>query len=72
MLSRRFDGLHQAAVILGISAFASQLLALLRDRVFAHNFGANEVLDIYYAAFRIPDLIFVTVASLVSMTILIP
>jgi len=59
-------------IILALSAVASQILALVRDRIFAHNFGTGEVLDAYYAAFRIPDFIFVTVATLFSMTILIP
>ena len=51
-------GLHQAAYLLAALTLASQLLALLRDRVFAHTFGAGEVLDLYYAAFRVPDLVF--------------
>ena len=72
IFSRSFEGLHEAALLLGISAFVSQLLALARDRIFAHQFGAGQVLDIYYASFKIPDFLFTTVASLVSMTILIP
>ena len=66
------EGMHDAALVLGLSALASQALALVRDRIFAHMFGAGEVLDVYYAAFKIPDLIFVSVASLVSVTVLIP
>ncbi|KKW17411.1 MAG: Integral membrane protein MviN [Candidatus Kaiserbacteria bacterium GW2011_GWA1_50_28] len=50
----------------------SSLLALLRDRLFAHTFGAGYELDIYYAAFRIPDLLFVAIGALVSVYILIP
>lgn len=65
-------GLHKAALSLSVFALFSQLLALLRDRLLAHNFGAGLSLDIYYAAFRIPDLIFVTVASLVSISALVP
>jgi putative peptidoglycan lipid II flippase len=65
-------GLHQAAYLLAILTLASQVLALLRDRTFAHTFGAGEVLDLYYAAFRVPDLVFALVASLVSAYILIP
>lgn len=51
---------------------ASQVLALLRDRTFAHSFGAGQILDLYYAAFRVPDLVFALVASLVSAYVLIP
>ncbi len=64
--------LNQAALLLGLFAFLSQVLAFLRDRLLAHIFGASVELDIYYAAFRIPDLIFVTVASVVSLSVLIP
>lgn len=65
-------GLHQAAYLLAGLTLASQLLALLRDRTFAHAFGAGETLDLYYAAFRVPDLVFALVASLVSAYVLIP
>lgn len=65
-------GLHQAAYILGIFAFGSQLLALVRDRLLAHQFGAGIELDLYYAAFRIPDLLYVLFASTLSVYVLIP
>src|SRR3989344_3840213 len=52
-------GLHQAAYILALFAFGSQMLALVRDRLLAHSFGAGGELDLYYAAFRIPDLLYV-------------
>lgn len=71
-LGRETSGLHQAAYVLGFFTLLSQLLALIRDRLFAGYFGAGEILDLYYASFRIPDLIFVTVSSLVSVTVLIP
>ena len=41
-------------------SFSSKLLGLLRERLIAHNFGASELSDIYYASFRLPDLIFNT------------
>ena len=47
-----------AAVLLGATALASRGLGLVRDRLLAGAFGAGSELDIYYAAFRIPDLIF--------------
>ena len=65
-------GLHQAAYVLALFAFGSQLLALLRDRLLAHQFGAGSELDIYYAAFRVPDLLFVLFASTLSVYVLIP
>jgi len=70
--SQRVSGLHQAAYVLGGFAVVSSLLAFVRDRLLAFTFGAGVELDIYYAAFRIPDVIFVGVASLVSAYVLIP
>src|SRR3989344_4818834 len=69
---RETQALNQAALLLGFFSFFSLLLAFLRDRLLAHIFGAGIELDIYYAAFRIPDFIFVTVASVVSLSVLIP
>lgn len=66
------SGLHQAAYLLAALTLASQALALFRDRTFAHTFGAGQVLDLYYAAFRVPDLVFALVSSLVSAYVLIP
>lgn len=71
-LYRETSTLHQAAYLLGLFAILSQVLAFLRDRLLAHIFGASQSLDIYYAAFRIPDFIFVTVASVVSISVLVP
>lgn len=36
----------------------SKVLGLVRDRILANYFGAGSVLDSYYAAFKLPDLIF--------------
>ena len=69
---KEISGLHEAAYLLGIFAFLSQVLALLRDRMFASTFGAGTTLDVYYSSFRIPDFIFATVASLVSISVLVP
>src|SRR3989344_1238595 len=71
-LYQETKSLNQAAFLLGFFAFLSQLLAFVRDRLLAHIFGASETLDIYYAAFRIPDFIFVTAASVVSISVLVP
>ncbi len=65
-------GLHQAAYLLAALTLASQALALLRDRTFAHTFGAGQTLDLYYAAFRVPDVVFALVSSLVSAYVIIP
>ncbi|MEY3784598.1 MAG: hypothetical protein RLZZ230_920 [Candidatus Parcubacteria bacterium] len=69
---REIRGLHQAAYILALFAFGSQILAVVRDRLLAHTFGAGVELDLYYTAFRIPDLLFVLFASVLSIYVLLP
>jgi putative peptidoglycan lipid II flippase len=72
LFSKEIAGVHQAAFLLGFFTLLAQLLGLIRDRALAHFFGAGLTLDIYYASFRIPDLIFATAASLVSISVIIP
>ena len=72
LIGREVSGLHEAAYLLGFFALLSQLLAVIRDRLFAASFGAGETLDAYFAAFRVPDFIFILGASLVSLSVLIP
>lgn len=47
-----------AAIILAGASLVSRLFGIFRDRVLASQFGAGSELDVYYAAFRLPDLIF--------------
>ncbi|KKP95111.1 MAG: Integral membrane protein MviN [Candidatus Moranbacteria bacterium GW2011_GWD2_36_12] len=47
-----------AALIISLAGVASRVLGLFRDRILAGQFGAGDTLDAYYAAFRIPDLIY--------------
>lgn len=70
--SKETRGMHEAAYLLALFALASQFLALIRDRLLAATFGATHTLDIYYAAFRLPDFLFATVASLFSLYALLP
>jgi putative peptidoglycan lipid II flippase len=56
-LNSKTKTITSAAGILAIASFISGLLGLFRDRLLAGNFGAGNELDIYYAAFRIPDFI---------------
>lgn len=72
LMGREIHGLHEAAYLLAFFAILSQILALVRDKLLAYNFGAGHILDIYYSAFRIPDLIFVSIASIVSASVLVP
>lgn len=47
-----------AAALVALSSLTSRFLGVFRDRILAGEFGAGTSLDIYYAAFRVPDLIF--------------
>lgn len=56
--TRPTQSVTAAAVIISLAGIASRLLGLLRDRILASQFGAGDILDAYYAAFRIPDLVY--------------
>ena len=71
-LTSKIGGLHEAAFWLAAFSILSQILAFIRDRLLAYHFGAGHSLDLYYASFEVPDLIFNTAASLVSASILVP
>lgn len=52
------------SIVLGITVLISYFLGLVRDHYFAQVFGASRALDVYNAAFLIPDLLFnILVAS---------
>ena len=70
--NKKISGLHQAAYILGAFTFLSQLIGLVRDRLLAYSFGASRTVDVYYAAFKIPDLVLVVGGSIVSIAVLVP
>lgn len=72
LFSKEISNIHQAAYLIAAFALLSQFLGLIRDRLLAGKFGAGLELDIYYAAFRIPDFIFTLIISLVSASVLIP
>ncbi|TAJ13718.1 hypothetical protein EPO56_02990, partial [Patescibacteria group bacterium] len=71
-MTRPIQGLHEAAYVLAGFSILSQVLALVRDRTFAHYFGAGPVLDAYFAAFKIPDLLFAFLTLFVSSFALVP
>lgn len=71
-ITSRIDSVNGAAFLLSVFTLLSQFFALFRDRLLASNFGTSADLDIYYAAFKVPDLLFATVASIVSISVLVP
>jgi putative peptidoglycan lipid II flippase len=51
-------------MVLAVLTLGSYVLGLVRDRTFAHTFGASRTLDAYNAAFILPDFMFnILVAS---------
>lgn len=55
---RQINSVTVAAALVALSSLISRALGVVRDRILASHFGAGAELDIYYAAFRVPDLIF--------------
>ncbi len=62
MLGKFWNGesktITSAALLLGGASLASKALGVIRDRALAGTFGAGDLLDAYYAAFRLPDTIY--------------
>ena len=56
LLNHEMSSVHAAAFLLGAAGLFSRLVGVVRDRLLASHFGAGRELDIYYAAFQIPDL----------------
>lgn len=52
------ESVAAAAIIIAVAGIASRILGLFRDRILAAKFGAGDALDVYYAAFRVPDLVY--------------
>ncbi|MBX4211742.1 MAG: hypothetical protein KW806_03070, partial [Candidatus Yanofskybacteria bacterium] len=50
--------LWKTSALIAFFSFVAKITALWRDRVLASQFGASPDLDVYYSAFKVPDLIF--------------
>jgi len=58
---RKQTNILSAAIVLMLAISASRLLGLVRDRLLAGTFfvaGKERLLDVYFAAFRLPDMLF--------------
>lgn len=65
-------GLVRAGIVLTALYLVSRLLGWLRLSVLAATFGTGRELDMFYSAFRIPDLMFQLVAAGALASALIP
>jgi len=72
LLHKEFSNVNQAAILLGFFALLSQVFGLVRDRTLAGVLGPGQGLDVYYAAFRVPDFLYVTIALLATVTATLP
>ncbi|KKR89721.1 MAG: putative peptidoglycan lipid II flippase MurJ, partial [Candidatus Uhrbacteria bacterium GW2011_GWE2_41_1153] len=52
------ETITSAAAIVASFSILSRVVGFVRDRILAGEFGAGDTLDVYFAAFRIPDLLF--------------
>ena len=64
--------IFKAGAALAFFSLTAKAAGLLRDRILASHFGAGSTLDIYYSAFKIPDLIFNLVVLGAVSSALIP
>jgi putative peptidoglycan lipid II flippase len=58
LFNSRSKSVTGAALIISVATLISRITGLVRDRIFAHYFSAGPTMDAYYAAFKIPDLIY--------------
>ena len=58
IFKQKVNSIAVAATLVALFSLVSRILGIFRDRILAGQFGASEQLDIYYAAFRVPDLLF--------------
>lgn len=55
--NHKAEKITAAAGIISAASFTSFMLGLARDRLLSGAFGVGNSLDVYYAAFRIPDFV---------------
>ncbi|OGY44732.1 MAG: murein biosynthesis integral membrane protein MurJ [Candidatus Buchananbacteria bacterium RIFCSPLOWO2_01_FULL_39_33] len=58
LINSQAKTITSAAIIIGALSLISRILGIFRDRILAAQFGAGDTLDAYYAAFRLPDLVY--------------
>lgn len=61
IFGRKQTNILSASIVLMVAVLSSRLLGLLRDRLLAGTFfahGNQWQLDVYFAAFRLPDMVF--------------
>ena len=72
LLNKSHTNVHTIALMLGSVSVIGFILSFLRERTFAHYFGTSELLDVYVASFRIPDVLFIIATAFISVYALLP
>ena len=52
------SSIASAATVISVFSMLSRVVGFIRDRILSGAFGAGDTLDVYFAAFRIPDFLF--------------
>jgi putative peptidoglycan lipid II flippase len=60
---RRGSGMARNAIIVSAAFVLSRVLGLAREMILSRQFGTGPQMEAYVAAFRIPDLLFLTIMS---------
>lgn len=58
IVNSQYKSITGAALVLSAASLLSRIVGIIRDRILAHYFGAGPIIDVYYASFRIPDLVY--------------
>ncbi len=58
ILNTEFNVVAGAAFTIGFFSLLSRVLGVVRNRIFAGEFGAGNTMDMYFAAFLIPDFVY--------------
>lgn len=64
--------LTRAAFLVGLLGLLASFLGMARDRMLAGMFGAGQELDVYYAAFRMPDFFYNTILIGITSSAFLP
>lgn len=58
IFNKEFNVVASAAFTIGFFSLLSRVLGVVRNRIFAGEFGAGDAMDMYFAAFLIPDFVY--------------
>ncbi len=72
VLSKEYVNVNSAALFLGATSLLSMFISLLREKLIVSALGRSLELDLYYASFKLPDLLYSFAIAFVSAFVIIP